>query len=327
MTVPYAPQIEDLPETSEVALLVEAEADAQDEIQDNLVEEILLLWLTFSASFPDLYDGFRVQEFSTEVSQLVVAAQRAAGQITEAYLREQIEVMGFELPNTTLVDLPDALRLGAYPDDVYQRPIRQARYLYSIEELPPDEVIETARERLEKQASTDLQLARTISAQQVLYRFPQATGWRRIIHPELGNVCGLCIAAADRVYQRIEKMELHPSCRCTLLPVIGDLDPGLKLNADDLSLIYASAGGTTESRALAATRFEVKQNGELGPILTPVTANFKGTAQVKRQLSPEAAARRKAQLERQIADLKARERLSEWHADRLGQLQELLDAA
>lgn len=323
MTVPYAPQIEDLPEGSEVALLVEAEADAQDEILDNLVEEILLLWSAFSA----YYAGNLVQEFATEIAQLVIAAQRAAGQITEAYLREQVTEMGFDLPNTTLVELPDALRLGAYPDDVYQRPVRQLRYLHSVENLPIEEAAETARERLEKQARTDLQLARSLSAQQVLYRFPQATGWRRIIHPELGSVCGLCIAAADRVYGRIQKMDLHPGCKCTILPVVGDLDPGLKLNSDDLARIYEAAGGTTESRALSSTRYDVRQNGELGPILVPVDGTMKGPRQVRNQLSPEAAARRKAQLERQVAEMRAKNRLSQWDSDRLEQLQELLDAA
>jgi hypothetical protein len=111
------------------------------------------------------------------------------------------------------------------------------------------------------------------------------------------------------------------------LPVIGDVDPGAKLNADDLNLIYASAGGTTESRALAATRFEIHQNGELGPILTPVKVNMKGPSQVREQLSDRAAELRREQLRKQIAELKARGRLSEWHSDRLGQLQALLDAA
>ena len=323
MTVPYAPQIEDLAETSEVALLVEAEADAQDEILDNLIEEILLLWAAFTA----YYAGDLVQQFATDVARLVIAAQRLAGQTTEAYLREQITEMGFELPRTTLVELPDALRLGAYPDDVYQRPVRQLRYLHSVENLPIEEVEQTARERLEKQAQTDLQLARSISAQQVLYRFPKATGWRRIIHPELGNVCGLCIAAADRVYGRIQKMDLHPGCKCTILPVVGDVDPGLKLNSEDLARIYQAAGGTTETRALSQTRFEVRQNGELGPILIPQGVDMKGPRQVRRQLSPEAEQRRKAQLQRQVAEMRAKPRLSQWDQDRLDQLQELLDAA
>jgi hypothetical protein len=323
VTTPYAPQIEDLPETSEVALLVEAEAIAQDEILDNLVEEILLLWSTFSA----FYAGDLVQQFATDVAQLVLAAQRAAGQITEAHLREQVTEMGFDLPSTTLVDLPDALRLGAYPDEVYQRPVRQLRYLHSVEDVPLEEAAQTARERLEKQAATDLQLARTLSAQQVLYRFPEASGWRRIIHPELGNVCGLCIAAADRVYQRIQRMDLHPGCKCTILPIVGEQDPGLVLNTEDLTRIYAQAGGTTESRALSKTRFEVKMNGELGAILIPQGESLKGPRQVAKQLSPEAKSRRREQLERQTAQMRAKGRLSQWDQDRLGQLEELLAAA
>jgi hypothetical protein len=302
MTVPLFPQIEEESTADELAFLVEAEADAQDEILDNLVEEILILWASFTA----YYDGAKVQEFAQEVARLVIAAQRAAGQVTEAFLREQITEMGYDLPDTNLVDLPTALRLGADAEEVYQRPIRQLRYLNSVEDVPLEEAAQTARERLEKQAQTDLQLARTISAQQVMYRFPQATGWRRIIHPELGNVCGLCIVAADRIYQRIQKMDMHPGCRCTCLPVIGELDPGLKLNNDDLQSIYEAAGGSTAAEKLRELRIEVQENGELGPILTPKQSEMRGPAQVKRQLSPEAAERRKAQLERQVGDMLAK---------------------
>jgi hypothetical protein len=322
MTVPIFPEVDD-PAPDELALLVEAEADAQDEILDNLVEEILIIFAAFSA----YYAGDSVQRFAQEVARLVIAAQRAAGQVTEAYLREHIEEMGYDLPNVRLVDLPDAIRMGADPEEVYQRPIRQIRYLHSVEDVPIEEAEQTARERLEKLAQTDLQLARTLSAQQVMYRFPQATGWRRIIHPELGNVCGLCIVAADRVYQRIQKMDMHPGCKCSCLPIVGDIDPGLRLNNDDLARIYEAAGGSTAREQLRDLRIEVKENGELGPILTPKQSEMRGPAEVKRQLSPEAAERRKEQLARQIGDMLAKERISQWDLDRLGQLQTLLDAA
>jgi hypothetical protein len=322
MTVPLFPPVDD-PSPDELALLVEAEADAQDEILDNLVEEILILF----AAFTTYYAGAQVQQFAQDVARLVIAAQRAAGQITEAYLREHIEDLGYDLPNARLVDLPDAIRLGADPEEIYQRPIRQLRYLTSVEDVPVEEAEQTARERLEKQAQTDLQLARTLSAQQVMYRFPQATGWRRIIHPELGAVCGLCIVAADRVYGRIQKMSIHPSCKCTLLPVIGTEDPGLRLNNDDLQRLYKAAGDSTLAEQLRELRIEVKENGELGPILTPKQVEMRGPAEVKRLLSPEAAQRRKEQLERQIGQMLQKPRLSQWDLDRLGQLQTLLDDA
>jgi hypothetical protein len=209
-------------QVAEVAALVEAEAVAQDAIADNLVEQILLVWFAFAAlpggggarPGSQFYDGTLVSRFGLEVSRLVIAAQQAAGQTTEAYLREQFERMGEDLPRTTLVDLPEDLRLGAATDDVYQRPIRQIRYWQSVEEMPLEEAVSQATDRLERQAGADLQLARVTASQQLFFATnpKRITGWRRIIHPELGNVCGLCIAASDRIYRRIERMSMHPGC-------------------------------------------------------------------------------------------------------------------
>lgn len=320
MTVPVVEEEIELPDTA-VAALVESEGEAQDMIADNLLAILIGLWLTFE----DFYSGESVQRFSEMVSRYVVAAQRAAGRITEAHLREQIRRMGEELPRETLVDLPRDLRIGASPEEVYQRPVREVRYLESVE-TPRETAVETARERLEKQALTDLQLARSIAAQQVLYRFPQASGWRRIIHPELGNVCGLCIAASDRIYYRLNKLDLHPGCKCTVLPIIGSRDPGRTLNEEDLRRLYEAAGSTS-TEALRKIRVETKHNGELGDILTPADTKMKGPATVKRQMSDRALELRRKQLEKQVNDLRSRQDLSQWHADRLEQLEELLSAA
>jgi hypothetical protein len=216
VTVPVVEEEVPLPDTA-VAALVESEGSAQDAISDRLIEILLTLW----ASFEAFYAGDAVAEFAQRAAQYVLEAQRAAAGITEAHLRLQIQRMDEQLarslPSQSIADvLETGLRFGATPDEVYTRPVRQVRYLESVEKVPRETAVETARERLEKAALADLQLARTVSAQQVLQRFPQATGWRRIIHPELGNVCGLCVAAADRVYQVINRMDIHPGC------VVGD---------------------------------------------------------------------------------------------------------
>ena len=211
-------ELPDEGQLAEVAALVEAEAEAQDAIADNLIEQILLVWFAYSVlegvrPGAQFYDGLSVADFGRQVSRLVIAAQQAAGQTTEAYLREQFERMGEDLPDRTVVDLPEDLRLGAAAADVYQRPIRQIRYWQSVD-MPLEEAVDRATDRLERQALADLQLARTTASQQLFFvtNPERITGWRRIIHPELGNVCGLCIAASDRVYRRIERMDLHPGC-------------------------------------------------------------------------------------------------------------------
>ena len=326
MTVPVVEEEVALP-PGEVAALVEAEGEAQDAIADNLIATLLALWTAFTS----FYDGDAARAIAERMGRLVVTAQRLAGRTTEAHLRQQVRQMGLPtgvLPNTSVVDLPEALRLGAEPAEVYTRPIRQVRYLESVETVPRETAVETARQRLEKAALHDLQLARAVAAQQVMYRFPDATGWRRIIHPELGSVCGLCMAAADRVYQRIQRMDIHPGCRCTLLPIVGNNDPGLALNTEDLARLYEAAG-STDGRALAQVRIATYEHGEMGAILGLDGQPIKGPAEVRRQLSDRQAEQRREQLQRQVEQMRARLRRSpnQWHADRLGQLEELLDAA
>jgi hypothetical protein len=97
------------------------------------------------------------------------------------------------------------------------------------------------------------------------------TGYRRIPHPELGNVCGLCLSVSTRVFRRGNLLPLHPACRCTVLMIVGqhggDGDVGGAINESDLAAIYAQAGGTTAGRALSGTRFRIVQHGERGPQL------------------------------------------------------------
>jgi hypothetical protein len=583
---------------SAVGILAANEGAAQDSISDNLTAALIAIWAGFTA----YWAGSAVAELGQQMAQLVLAAQRSAATITEAHLRMQMLRMGYQPPVTSFLDLPTDLRLGAETADVYQRPVRQIRYLESTG-VPLDDAVRQATERLEKIALTDLQLARNVAAQQVMSALPDDTpigpvrGYRRVIHPELGNVCGLCIAAADRVYRKRELLPLHPACvaegtlvsaenttaltrrwysgrlvvfrtrsgqelrvtpnhpvlteqgwvaaerlqvgdrvvrhgggqrdgrrgpdeqqaparvedvwraatvasgllprsvplapedlhgdggdaevdvvlvdrklpdvgdvsfveptresglvdahghpiglsarsplsllirgfdtspaglvsslrelqpilagrsgvassgslavrpegyfsapesthdggagyaevgrnllnrlageiefddlveveiitaschvynletgegwygassivvsncKCTVIPWIGEQDPGGKLNAEDLARIYEAAGGTTDSRALSKTRFQIKENGELGSILAPADENLKGPAQVRRQLSERAAQMRREQLQRQIEELTPRAARSQWHRDRLEQLQELLDAA
>lgn len=311
-----------------VSALVDSEAAAQDVVSDNLVALILAIWSSFEA----FYAGEAVAAFGARIATYVVAAQRQAARITEAHLRQQMLRMDYALPATPIVDLPADLRLGAATEDVYQRPIRQVRYLESTG-VPLTDAVQAATERLEKMALTDLQLARATASQQVMYSTDEdeeeagpIRGYRRVIHPELGAVCGLCIAAADRIYQKKDLLALHPGCKCTPIPVIGVQDPGGKLNAEDLAQLYLDAGSTS-TEALRQTRYEIGENGELGPVLTPAGARLTTAERAIEQLSDRAKKMRREQLARQIEEMRGPASRSQWHADRLEQLEELLRAA
>jgi hypothetical protein len=323
LTVPYSPELDQLPD-SQVTAIVEAEGVAQDAIAERLLLVLTALWATFTA----YWEGQAVVDFATRVASLVSAAQNRAGGITEQHMRRQLQRVGVDLPATPLVSLPTDLRLGADTVQVYQRPVRKLRYLVAEEAAQEEQAAEIALQRLEKQAVTDLQLARATAAQQVLYAVPdRVIGWRRIIHPELGSVCGLCIAASDRVYGRIQRMDLHPGCKCTTAPVTATADPGRALNAADLQAIYAAAGNTTESRALAKTRIQVRENGELGPILMADGSEYLGPKRAQNRLSPAAAEQRLKSIQSQLAALKSVPAPTAWAQDRIEQLEELAAAA
>lgn len=96
-----------------------------------------------------------------------------------------------------------------------------------------------------------------------------AIGYRRIIHPELsrGGTCGLCIAAAHRLYRRADLKPIHDGCNCGVLPVTADADPGKDLNDADLKDVYR-AGGTSDGWTLKQVRFVADENGDLQPVRT-----------------------------------------------------------
>lgn len=66
----------------------------------------------------------------------------------------------------------------------------------------------------------------------------EVAGWLRRTQP--GDTCGLCVAAATRVYRRPDLDPIHDRCRCTIRPILegdnpGDLLAGPRRLADDVS--------------------------------------------------------------------------------------------
>lgn len=113
-------------------------------------------------------------------------------------------------------------------------------------------------------------------------------GYRRVLHPELadsGQSCGLCVAAATRLYRTDELLPIHRGCHCETLPVTRFNDPGLDLNQDDLARLYEAAGSTSAAD-LSSIRLQTFVSGELGPVLTRAGKKVAaGETRKKRELS------------------------------------------
>lgn len=136
------------------------------------------------------------------------------------------------------------------------------------------------------------------------------------------------------------------NCVCEVLPIIGDQDPGVHLNASDLRSVYQAAGGTggdvvrggkRHSGALKKVRVALAEHGELGPLLVDADQQFRGPTQVAKTLSTDpvirlttllgAAQDRLGILRRRRAAGDQVERSLAWQQNRVAQLQAELDKA
>lgn len=156
------------------------------------------------------------------------------------------------------------------PFDVYSRPVFVARDALDAGATEV-EARELAAQQAETLAITDQILARRDAAIAELLRefeAEDALRYRRVIRPELSRTgtCGLCIAAATRVYTISDLMPIHSRCKCELMPIIGNADPAASINQIDLEQIYADLGETQRTR-LSNTRYRVDAT-ELGPTLS-----------------------------------------------------------
>lgn len=136
-------------------------------------------------------------------------------------------------------------------------------------------------------------------------------GYRRITHPERSEtgVCGLCLAAADRIYTLAELLPIHDRCQCTIAPVTYDYDPG-ESNQVDLEQLYADAAGgdgrTTRGRDLKNVRYQVNEHGEYGLVLSRAGDRFQRNGDAPAGDPAERARRELTALEPVLADLEAR---------------------
>lgn len=183
------------------------------------------------------------------------------------------------------------------PSLAYGRVADGFRYQVTVRGDSEEKAQTKALARLAVVAETDVTLAVREQYRRSLGQM-RADGYRRILHPELSETgpCGLCVVAADRVYHSGDLLPLHARCCCEVLPIYGDLDPGLALNADDLRTLYEAAGGNRRE-VLRKVRVVLAEHGELGPILINGDQHFRDPIAVARSRSADKRTRDQAQLD------------------------------
>jgi hypothetical protein len=163
----------------------------------------------------------------------------------------------------------------------WERPAEQYRYARS-QGADDAQATLVAVERAQHLAVEDLDLAMRETTRRHLAAAEDVTGYRRVIHPELSKsgTCGLCVAAADRIYHVDDLMPVHSGCQCSSLPIVrGRGDPARIFNGADTTELYRrvlAAAGSTAADKLKNTRIRVSEHGELGPVLHDAGHRFRG---------------------------------------------------
>jgi hypothetical protein len=175
------------------------------------------------------------------------------------------------------------------PADPYGRVADQYRFQVVTQGVPEQQARQRALVRIAAVAETDVTLAVREQFRSSMFNIKDVRGWRRVLGHSKTGPCGLCVVASDRIYKIQDLKPIHDLCRCEVLPIIGDLDPGLDLSSDDLDRIYAAAGGTggdvfkdgkRHSGALKNLRVALAEHGELGPVLVNADQHHRGVREV-----------------------------------------------
>lgn len=169
-----------------------------------------------SRGFGGWYDAAAITTMSTGIVRQVEPAQRQTASVTDAYLVRVLAAMTGRRPKPTGLVRVAGLRTGVAHTAVYGRLADQYRYEASIGTDPAvalDHVV--TRAELLAQTDTDLAFRAQVHA---FFDANKVTGYRRVVRPELsaGGSCGLCVAAADRVYKRSALLPLHARCACVV---------------------------------------------------------------------------------------------------------------
>lgn len=258
------------------------------------------------------YNAGQVADFAGQAAQVMGQAQTVTARAAAAAQTRQLAAMGVHVdvvpsnpldvraPTARIADGKVNLQHRAVTVDyansdrarvtaaemtteaVFRRPAVTFRY---VDSQDGDAPAQRASLRIDTLVDDNLMLAQRLAQQEVLAKAVdldrpgvKVIGMRRVIHPELSRTgtCGLCIAAADRIYSVRDLLPIHDRCNCTIAPITEEHDPGDDVNQADLRQLYKDAGGTTAGAALKRTRYQVDEHGELGPVLVPKKAAGRG---------------------------------------------------
>lgn len=269
------------PSASQVAVLA-AYQQQTSSLRDQVVAFLTALWHSLGQ-----YRAGNAADFTAQAVPFVEAAMIHMQTITAAYLATLHGMAGgSEVPLASPTLGIAAVRNGADPVDVYGRPFhlvwRRLNELQPLDGPKIEQAIQSGLDRAVQTAVTDLQLAKTHTAQDQMARSEKIVGYRREL--EGAYSCALCVIASTRRYHKAELMPIHPACDCEVVPIFKGDNVDMNLDPALLEAVHATVADKFGRDSTAAREIRgafkdngksvlyrdvlvTHQHGELGPVL------------------------------------------------------------
>lgn len=231
------------------------------------------------------YRDADMARFLKEVVPVVLASRRQVSALTDSYLSQVMtSQLGKRVAPRGPIDT-NTLR-GVDAKEVYTRPFVTVRTKLSTG-MPFDAAVSAGSARLTDILLTDMQMAKTQTAQNVISNSgPQIIGYERTLS---GNKsCALCVVASTQMYHKGDLMPIHPGCDCGVQPITRsrpfDSEAATQRLEDTHQSVFNLLGTKDSSarapdyRKLIATH----EHGEIGPVLSIKGQKFTGPSVINK---------------------------------------------
>jgi hypothetical protein len=227
--------------------LAQTHITAQERLRALVEQGITVVW----SELPG-YDEEHVDQFIERAVPFVLAGQRQAVSLTEAFLARAVGRQPLGVEREAVVA---AVRPGVEPEQVYRRPfvtVWSALQAGKQWEVAAQEGLERATST----AATDVQMSMRQTLRDVGEADDLILGYQRV--PD-GGACHFCQLVAGQRYHTADLMPIHNRCGCGVDVITGEERPDFsgKLDNDQVT---------------------VREHGELGPVLVDPAHEFTSTA-------------------------------------------------
>lgn len=216
--------------------------------------------------------------FSGQAARVVQAHQARSVSLADSFIR------AYERASTGTVSgepvnpgsILRTLRGSTPLELVYERPIVTARTALSRGE-PFVRAVAIGRARAAANADTDVILASRAGSAEAMARSSRIVGYRRV--PDSG-ACEFCLLVSTQRYTKERLMPIHNHCHCSVAPIIGTTDPGRVIDSERLARIKNGKVRRPDGERIDSSDVEVREHGELGPVLTLARHSFTSQSEV-----------------------------------------------